>query len=70
MPFLDSDLIDSLPYLTASTISVLPEALHQEIVHSLYFYILPFTISKLDKNTSSENFSLWHAVLVSARHSL
>ncbi|XP_073986418.1 UNC-79 domain-containing protein isoform X3 [Rhodnius prolixus] len=47
MPFLDSDMIDTLPYLTASTMSVLPSSLHQEIVHSLYFYILPFTITRV-----------------------
>ncbi|XP_024081973.1 protein unc-79 homolog isoform X2 [Cimex lectularius] len=47
MPFLDSDMIDSLPYLTASTMSILPSSLHQEIVHSLYFYILPFTITRI-----------------------
>ncbi|XP_066903218.1 protein unc-79 homolog isoform X4 [Halyomorpha halys] len=47
MPFLDSDMIDTLPYLTASTMAVLPSTLHQEIVHSLYFYILPFTITRI-----------------------
>lgn len=50
MPFLDSDMIDTLPYLTASTMAVLPNILHQEIVHSLYFYILPFTISEQTLN--------------------
>lgn len=46
LPFLDHDLIDNLSYLTASTISVLPMELHEEIVNYLCFYILPFTISK------------------------
>lgn len=45
LPFLEHDLIDNLPYLTASTISVLPSSLHQDIVNTLCFYILPFTIS-------------------------
>lgn len=45
LPFLDKDLIDNLPYLCASAISVLPSALHQDIVNSLCYYILPFTIS-------------------------
>lgn len=44
--FLDHDLIDNLSYLTASTISVLPVELHEEIVNYLCFYILPFTISE------------------------
>jgi hypothetical protein len=47
LPFLDHDMIDTLPYMTASMMAVLPSALHQEIVNSLCFYILPFTISKL-----------------------
>jgi len=44
--FLDHDLIDNLSYLTASTISVLPVELHEEIVNYLCFYILPFAISE------------------------
>ncbi|XP_063709308.1 protein unc-79 homolog isoform X4 [Culicoides brevitarsis] len=46
LPFLDKDLIDNLPYLCASAISVLPPALHQDIVNSLCYYILPFTITR------------------------
>ncbi|KAK0097709.1 hypothetical protein PV326_014335 [Microctonus aethiopoides] len=46
MPFLDHDLLDNMPYLTASSISVLPVELHQEIVNYLCFYILPFTITR------------------------
>lgn len=45
LPFLDKDLIDNLPYLTASSISVLPASLHQDIINYLCYYILPFTIS-------------------------
>ncbi|XP_011871476.1 PREDICTED: protein unc-79 homolog [Vollenhovia emeryi] len=44
--FLDHDLIDNLSYLTASTISILPVELHEEIVNYLCFYILPFTITR------------------------
>lgn len=47
LPFLEKDLIDNLPYLTASSISVLPPALHQDVINYLCYYILPFTISKL-----------------------
>lgn len=46
LPFLDKDLIDNLPYLTASCISVLPPSMHQDVINSLCYYILPFTISK------------------------
>ncbi|XP_039288513.1 protein unc-79 homolog [Nilaparvata lugens] len=49
MPFLESELLDTLPYLTASSMAVLPSSLHQAVVNSLCFYILPFTISKLSK---------------------
>ncbi|XP_038110172.1 protein unc-79 homolog isoform X9 [Culex quinquefasciatus] len=46
LPFLDKDLIDNLPYLTASSISVLPASLHQDIINYLCYYILPFTITR------------------------
>lgn len=46
LPFLDKDLIDNIPYLAASSISVLPPNLHQDIINYLCFYILPFTITR------------------------
>lgn len=46
LPFLDKDLIDNIPYLVASAISVLPSSLHQDIINSLCFFILPFTITR------------------------
>ncbi|RZF46360.1 hypothetical protein LSTR_LSTR011144 [Laodelphax striatellus] len=46
MPFLESELLDTLPYLTASAMAVLPSSLHQAVVNSLCFYILPFTITR------------------------
>lgn len=46
LPFLENDMIDTLPYLTASTIAVLPAPLHQEIVNQLCYYVFPFTLSK------------------------
>ncbi|XP_026830601.1 protein unc-79 homolog, partial [Ooceraea biroi] len=49
LPFLDHDLIDNLPYLTASTISIFPMELHEEIMNYLCFYILPFTIQRQDE---------------------
>lgn len=53
LPFLDHDLIDNLPYLTASTIAVLPQRLHQDIINTLCYYILPFTISKFAQSFSN-----------------
>ncbi|KAK9889170.1 hypothetical protein WA026_004451 [Henosepilachna vigintioctopunctata] len=46
LPFLEPDLIDNLPHLAASSMAFLPSNLHQDIVNSLCFYILPFTISR------------------------
>ncbi|XP_043258139.1 protein unc-79 homolog [Colletes gigas] len=54
LPFLDHDLIDNVPYLAASAISVLPVELHQEIVNYLCFYILPFSITRKTED-GSEN---------------
>lgn len=54
LPFLDKDLIDNLPYLTASTISVLPSSLHQDIINYLCYYILPFTITRQSDETDQE----------------
>ncbi|KAM3960770.1 LOW QUALITY PROTEIN: UNC-79 domain-containing protein [Aphomia sociella] len=46
LPFLEYDMIDNLPYLVAYCVAVLPVALHQEILHLLCYYILPFTITR------------------------
>lgn len=46
LPFLDKDLIDNIPYLTASCICVLPPPLHQDVINTLCYYILPFTITR------------------------
>ena len=56
LPFLDRDLIDNLPYLTSSTISVLPEAVYQDVVNALCYYVLPFTISKLQLKPKIHHF--------------
>ncbi|XP_050313784.1 protein unc-79 homolog isoform X3 [Anthonomus grandis grandis] len=52
LPFLEHDLIDNLPYVTASTIAVLPVSLHQDIINTLCYYILPFTITRIDPKQS------------------
>ncbi|XP_050681353.1 protein unc-79 homolog [Leptidea sinapis] len=46
MPFLEYDMIDNLPYLVAYCVAVLPASLHQDILHLLCYYILPFTITR------------------------
>ncbi|XP_071438717.1 protein unc-79 homolog [Hetaerina americana] len=52
LPFLGHDLIDSLPCLVASSMAVLPTTLHQTIVNTLCFYVLPFTIARADEQQS------------------
>ncbi|XP_046405195.1 protein unc-79 homolog isoform X2 [Ischnura elegans] len=51
LPFLGHDLIDSLPCLVASSMAVLPVTLHQTIVNTLCFYVLPFTIARADEQS-------------------
>ncbi|XP_075984976.1 UNC-79 domain-containing protein isoform X3 [Anticarsia gemmatalis] len=46
LPFLEYDMIDNLPYLVAYCVAVFPVVLHQEILHLLCYYILPFTITR------------------------
>ncbi|XP_073959637.1 protein unc-79 homolog, partial [Choristoneura fumiferana] len=46
LPFLEYDMIDNLPYLVAYCVAVLPVSLHQDILHLLCYYILPFTITR------------------------
>ncbi|XP_038207458.1 protein unc-79 homolog [Zerene cesonia] len=46
MPFLEYDMIDNLPYLVAYCVAVFPANLHQDILHLLCYYILPFTITR------------------------
>ncbi|ERL94236.1 hypothetical protein D910_11517, partial [Dendroctonus ponderosae] len=48
LPFMEHDLIDNLPYIIASTTAVLPSSLHQDIINTLCYYILPFTITRHD----------------------
>ncbi|KPJ10659.1 Protein unc-79-like [Papilio machaon] len=46
LPFLEYDMIDNLPYMVAYCVAVFPACLHQEILHLLCYYILPFTITR------------------------
>lgn len=57
-------MIDSLPYLVASALAVLPPSLHQEVINSLCFYILPFTISKYSGNGMNTEKVLFKAIII------
>ncbi|XP_041983202.1 protein unc-79 homolog [Aricia agestis] len=46
LPFLEPENIDNLPYLVAYCVAVFPASLHQDIIHLLCYYILPFTITR------------------------
>ncbi|XP_051155653.1 protein unc-79 homolog [Leptopilina boulardi] len=56
LPFLENDLIDNVPYLTASAVAVFPVELHQEIINYLCYYILPFTLTRKTED-GSENYA-------------
>ncbi|XP_052119474.1 protein unc-79 homolog isoform X4 [Frankliniella occidentalis] len=60
LPFIENDMIDTLPYLTASTIAVLPSSLHQEIVNQLCYYVFPFTLTR--KTTEGQETYASHSV--------
>lgn len=70
LPFLEQDMIDNVPFLAATCLLALPATLHQEVINSLCFFILPFTISKyfrkeyIDKKCNS--FEIFYLFL--ARH--
>ena len=44
MPFLEYDLLDTLPYTVASALAVFPKCLHNDIVQLLCTNLLPFTL--------------------------
>ncbi|KAL2737006.1 protein unc-79 [Vespula squamosa] len=71
LPFLEHDLIDNMPYLAASSISVLPMELHQDIVNYLCFYILPFTITRKteDGNENSASQSIAAVIMMIFQYS-
>ncbi|KAJ8665969.1 hypothetical protein QAD02_007631, partial [Eretmocerus hayati] len=55
LPFLEQDIIDSLPYVIANAITVLPTELYQDIVNHLCFYILPFTLGRKEIDQDQDN---------------
>lgn len=53
VPFLEHEMIDTLPYLVASTMAIFPEILHKEIIDTICNYLLPFSIT----NTDARNYA-------------
>lgn len=47
VPFLEHELMDSLPYIVASSIPVLPNSMHKDLLDLLCYNLLPFTIGNL-----------------------
>ncbi|XP_059155568.1 protein unc-79 homolog isoform X3 [Physella acuta] len=46
VPFLEHDLLDSLPYTVASTLAIFPPTLHKDTIDLLCTSLLPMTLSK------------------------
>jgi hypothetical protein len=46
VPFLEHDLLDSLPYTVASTLAIFPPTLHKDTIDLLCSNMLPMTLGK------------------------
>jgi hypothetical protein len=44
VPFLEHDLLDSLPYTVASTLAIFPPTLHKDTIDLLCSSLLPMTL--------------------------
>lgn len=44
IPFLERDLLSSLPYIAASSLIAFPVEMHKEIMNYLIYHILPFAV--------------------------
>nr|XP_040575380.1 protein unc-79 homolog [Lepeophtheirus salmonis] len=55
IPFLERELIDTLPYIVASTLTVFPASLMEDVIDVLCWNLLPFTVSS---EKPSDNFVL------------
>ncbi|XP_025837401.1 protein unc-79 homolog, partial [Agrilus planipennis] len=69
LPFLETETIDYLPYLTASCIAVFPSTLHQEIVNTLCFYVLPFTVTRYTEREYEITQSVSAVIMMIFNHS-
>ncbi|XP_064622108.1 protein unc-79 homolog isoform X4 [Lineus longissimus] len=50
VPFLEYDLLDSLPYIVASTLATFPQSLHSDTVELLCSNLLPMTLGYAEVN--------------------
>ena len=51
VPFVEHELMDTLPYLAASCMATLPSACHKDIVAMLCYNLLPFTLCTSSSST-------------------
>ncbi|RWS14223.1 protein unc-79-like protein [Dinothrombium tinctorium] len=56
VPFLEHEYMDTLPYLVANAMAILPNTLHKDLIDILCYNLLPFTVT--DKaETDNQNFT-------------
>lgn len=46
VPFLGGDTLESLPYMIATAFQVLPSTVHHDLINTLCYFVIPFTIRK------------------------
>lgn len=65
VPFLEHDLLDSLPYTVASTLAIFPPTLHKDTIDLLCSNMLPMTLGKLKfvYKYTEENIFVWFRCL-------
>jgi hypothetical protein len=54
VPFLERELIDTLPYVVASTLISFPVSLVEDVVDVLCWHLLPFTVSNMSNPIDNE----------------
>nr|XP_045612898.1 protein unc-79 homolog isoform X4 [Procambarus clarkii] len=55
--FLERKVIDTLPYLVASMMTSIPDTLHQQLITTLCYYILPVTVGATAAEGEEENYA-------------
>lgn len=46
VPFLGGDTLENLPYMIATAFQVLPSSVHHDLINTLCYFVIPFTIRK------------------------
>lgn len=59
VPFLGGDTLESLPYMIATAFQVLPSSVHHDLINTLCYFVIPFTIRKYINNIMIINFCLF-----------